>query len=259
MKDRIEKLLPLVSGDERVELIILNNGYIEATNNNKNDHSENSVQVFKRMKAGLLECLDLLEAKYIQEPVPVTAAAIPGQPLWETFTDTKVKFEVLTYLQQTGWVVKKQTFYNHVTAGKLRKNRGGLYTTLAVKKYAETWLVHAGLGMTVDESVENLAKEKLVVEIEGKKTTNEHAKLKLAADQSRYIPRAEVELELASRAAMLDAGMEYAYKTGLAEMVAVVGGDQNKAPLLLDMLLKRRDALLGAYANFADFIVVFQE
>ncbi len=62
---------------------------------------------------------------------------------WKKFTDTGKKADVLRYLEGTGWEVQKQTFYNHGKAGKLRKNRSGVYIRNDVKRYAEIWLTKA--------------------------------------------------------------------------------------------------------------------
>lgn len=184
---------------------------------------------------------------------------IPSEPVWSGFISTKVKQDVLTYLQETGWNIKKQTFYNHCSAGKLQKNRQGLYTVRAVKKYAETELVHLGLGDTVTGSQENLAKEKLRKEIKRIETSEEADRFKLEVLKGKYIERSKVELELSSRLVVLDHGLEYLFKTNLAEMVAIVGGDLDKASLLLELLLRKKDEQLTAFANMDDFTVVFDE
>ncbi len=185
---------------------------------------------------------------------------IPNEPTWQTFTDTKSKAEVLRYLQDTGWDVKKATFYTaHCGSGKLKKNRKGLYTKAAVKKYAETWLVHGGLGTTVQEADESLAKEKTVAEINRIKTASEHDRFKLDVLKGKHIDRAKLELELSARAVVLDNGLEYLFKTNIMEMVVIVGGVPDKAPLLLDFLLRKKDEQLSKYASFEDFTVIFED
>lgn len=183
----------------------------------------------------------------------------PPEPVWNSFVDTSVQFDVLTYLQETGWAVKKQTFYNHCKSGKLTKNRKGIYTKRAVKKYAESWLVHNGLGTTVSESEENLAKEKIRREIRRIETAEKHDRFKLDVLRKKYVERSKLEIELSSRLVVLDHGLEYMFKINVAEMVALVGGDSDKAPLLLDMLLKKKDEQLTHFANMEDFTVAFDE
>lgn len=183
----------------------------------------------------------------------------PHEPVWADFVDTSVQFDVLIYLQDTGWAVKKQTFYNHCSDGKLKKNRKGFFTKRAVKKYAETWLVHNGLGTTVSESEDNLAKEKLRKEIKRIETSEHHERFKLDVAKGKYVKRSTLEVELSSRLVVLDHGLEYMFKVNIAEMVALVGGDVDKSPLLLDMLLKKKDEQLTHFANMEDFTVAFDE
>ena len=180
-----------------------------------------------------------------------------SEPIWNEFTETKVKHDVLGYLQRTGWEIKKQTFYNHCSDGKLKKSRKGFYTRTAVKKYAETWLVHSGLGVQVDEAGENLAREKTKAEITRINNAAEHERYKLDILKGKHIERDKLALELSSRLVVLDSGLEYLFKTNLAEMVSIVGGDPGKAPLLLEMLLRKKDEQLSSYANMDDFTVIF--
>ncbi|CAG36304.1 hypothetical protein [Desulfotalea psychrophila] len=179
-------------------------------------------------------------------------------PSWQNYTETNKKADVLRYLQETGWQLRKQTFYNHCGDGKLKKNRSGLYSKQAVKKYAETWLVHIGLGSTVGEAEENLAKQKTKKEIDRITTSEQHERFKLDILRGKYIERSKVELELASRAVVLDHGLDYLIKSNVAEMVALVGGMADKTTLLLDFLLKKKDAQLSHYASIDDFTVNLQ-
>lgn len=209
--------------------------------------------------AAIADLVDSLTAKY-------TASANQGQaqnqdqPSWESYTDTKSKADVLRYLQETGWEIKKSTFYeSHCASGKLKKSRKGLYTRAAVKKYAETWLVHTGLGSTVPESEENLAREKTQAEIVRIKTSYEHERYKLDVLRGKHIDRAKLHMELSARAVVLDNGLDYIFKTNVHEMVALVDGVADKAPLLLDYLLRKKDEQLTHYANLDEFTVLFEE
>jgi hypothetical protein len=111
----------------------------------------------------------------------------------------------------------------------------------------------------VGEASENLLREKTMAEIRRIKTAAEHDRLKLEILKGKYIEREKMEFELSSRTVVLDNGLEYIFKTSLMEMVAVVGGDPNKAPLLLDLLLHKKDEQLALYASFEDFSVIFTE
>ena len=187
------------------------------------------------------------------------SASLKNNTIWATFTDTKVQLHVLTWLQEAGWEIKKQTFYNHCKQGKCSKNRAGLYTRAMVKKYAEKYLVHSGTGTTVDDELDSLSTRKLRGEIDRIEAAAAHDHYKLDILKGKHIDRSKLEMELAARAVVLDSGLEYLFKTNVAEMVAIVGGDLDKSPLLLDLLLKKKDEQLSLYANFEDFVVSFTE
>lgn len=179
----------------------------------------------------------------------------PPTPTWQDWQDTKVKAEVLIYLQEAGWDIKKQTFYNACGDGKLRLNRSGVYSKRAVKKYAETYLVHLGLGTTVPEADEAKAERKLDLEIEGLATKNKREKLKHDKEAALLIERDLVELELASRAVVLDQGLDVFFRSTVTEMVAMVGGKADLAPSLLQFCLQKKNELMTNYASMEDFTV----
>ena len=192
------------------------------------------------------------------EPFETTAAQNihePGQPSWVSFDETRNKADILRYLNGTGWVVSRQTFYNHCNDGKLKVNRRGVYTLFAVRKYAERWLVHSSTGQTVGETEQNLAAQKTMKEIDRIDTSTRHEQFKLDVLMGRYILRSDVEAELAARAVVLDNGLEYMFQASLQEMIALVGGNQQRAPELLEFLLARKNQQMNEYANMGDFKV----
>ncbi len=255
MQTKIASLLKKVSDDDRVELVMLNNGYVAAMNEHKNANTGQTLKSWRAIKNDLVGFISDLEEKYQEE---AQGLIVTPTPIWQTFTDTKVKLDVLSFLQEAGWEIKKQTFYNHCKQGKCTKNRSGLFTKSLVKKYAEKYLVHSGLGKTVDEETDNLATQKLRGEISRIEAAAEHDRYKLDILKGKHIELSKLEMELASRAVVLDSGLEYLFKTNLSEMVAIVGSVQDKAPLLLDLLLKKKDEQMSLYANFEDFTVVFE-
>ncbi len=184
---------------------------------------------------------------------------IPSEPIWTNYIDTKVQKDVLLYLQETGWDIKKSTFSTHCRTGKLTKGRKGLYTQAAVKKYAEKNLVHNGLGRTVPKSDENIATRKTLAEISRIKTAEERDRFKLEVEQGKYIELGRVERELATRAVVLDQGLEFFFRAKVDEMVALVGGVADKAPLLLDLCLKEKDAHINKYARMDNFTIIIKD
>lgn len=179
-------------------------------------------------------------------------------PDWSNYNETKTKSEVLRYLIDAGWQVKRQTFYNHCNDGKLRVNRQGIYSRRMVKKYAESYLVHASVGVKKDDHEINLATTKTQKEIARISTAEEHERFKLDILRGKYILRDDVYRELASRGVVLNNGLEYLFQAHLAEMIALVGGDQQKAPELLKFLQDKKDEQLNAFANMGEFRVALE-
>jgi len=183
---------------------------------------------------------------------------IPAEPTWTNFIDTKVQRDVLLFLQDTGWSIKKSTFSTHCKTGKLTKSRKGLYTKAVVKKYAEKNLVHSGLGTTVPQSDENIATRKILAEISRIETAEARERFKFEVEKKEYIERGRVERELATRAVVLDQGLEFFFRAKVDEMVALVGGVADKAPLLLDLCLKEKDEHINRYARMDNFTIIIE-
>lgn len=187
------------------------------------------------------------------------AMTTPAEPTWATFIDTKVQSAVLTFLQETGWDIKRATFSTHCRTGRISKNRKGLYAKAVVKKYAEKNLVHNGLGTTVPENNENIATQKTLAEISRIKTAERRERFKFEVEQGKHIELGRVERELATRAVVLDQGLEFFFRAKVDEMVALVGGIADKAPLLLDLCLKEKDEHINKYARMDNFTIIIKD
>jgi len=176
-------------------------------------------------------------------------------PDWSAYRGTKVKADVLAHLLADGWQVKKQTFYNHCTAGKLMVNRGGVYTKGAVKKYAEKNLIHSSVGVSADQAAINLAAQKTQKEIRRIDIATKRDEFKFEVERKLYVLKSDVAAELAARAVVLDNGLEYMFQSSLAEMIALVQGDQSRATDLLEYLLEKKDRQMNEFASMGDFLV----
>lgn len=177
-------------------------------------------------------------------------------PDWASYHETKVKGDVLAFLTGSGWQVKRQTFYNHCTDGKLRTNRAGVYSRRAVKKYAEACLVHDSAGgMMAGDVAVNLAAQKTRKEIKRIDVATKREEFKFLIERKLYILKSDVAAELAARAVVLDSGLEYMFQTSLAEIIAIVRGDQTRASELLEFLIERKDRQMNEYAAMGEFMV----
>lgn len=176
-------------------------------------------------------------------------------PDWSTFVETKNRSAVLRWLQAAGWQVKKSTFHNNCKKGLLALNRSGVYSRLAVRKYAEQYHVHSSTGQTVNDADVSLATEKIKKEIKRIETATTRDQFDLDVKMGRYVLRSDVEVELAARAVVLDNGFEYMFQANLSEIIAMVHGDQQLAPALLEFLKEKKDEQMNVYANMGEFLV----
>jgi len=178
-----------------------------------------------------------------------------SQPNWQTYQETKNKADVLRFLQSSGWQVGKQTFYNHCKKGLLAVNRAGVYSRGSVKKYAEQHHVHSSTGQTVEAAEVSLSVEKIKKEITRIDTATRRDQFDLDVKMGRFVPRSVVEVELAARAVVLDNGLEYLFQASLSEIIAIVRGDQQRGPALLDFLQTKKNEQMNVFANMGEFLV----
>lgn len=175
------------------------------------------------------------------------------------FQDSKNAAAVLRFLHANGWKVEKTQFYQHVKQGKLARNEQGLFTRRAVLKYAKDWVPRNDTGKKVGEEQDDLQRIKLEEEIKRIRVQQERENFKLDAERGKYLPRAEVEQELAGRAVALDAGYNHMVYSRVQEFISIVGGDPVKASLLIECLLTARDDWFNQYASAMEFEVELAE
>lgn len=174
---------------------------------------------------------------------------------WRELAATKNKAEVLQFLQQSGWDVKRQRFYNHCSQGKLLLNRDGYYTWRAVKKYAETNLVRSDTGESAEQAETRLAETKLQKEIERLEIRNRRESFQEQVELGLYLLRENVEMELCARAVILDGGLEHMIRSKTAEIVALCNGEQRLVSDCIEFWLERKDELMNNFARMDGFDV----
>jgi hypothetical protein len=251
MKDSVEKLIPKIRLGEQAKLKILYNATVATATAYRSESTERNLNNWRAAENACQEEIDRLNMVYGEIN---TAESLS----WKKFENTKNKADVYRYLRETGWQVSERTFYRHVSDGKLKKNRDGLYTAAAVKKYAETWSTRPS-GKTVVEEEENLAAMKTRAEIDRIKTTQQREQFRLDVEKGKYLLRDTVDMELAGRAVALEAGFDHLIYTRAAEWIALVGGTQDKTDLLIASLMAVKNEWLGSYAAPMEYSVTMVE
>ena len=116
---------------------------------------------------------------------------------------------VLQHLQISGWKVTKTSLYRHQKEGKILPQSDGTYNQKDVDKYARTFLKQTATGKRLQENTDELQRQKLEQELKNLRLKNERDQFNYDKDRGLYIPRERVEIELATRAGILDAGLKH--------------------------------------------------
>ena len=117
MQDKLKKLMDVVSSSEKVELMMLNNGFVAATKEYQKNSSPKNISSWRKLREDLNSFIDRLSDKYNL-----------GFESDKTF---KTQRETIQYLQEQGWKIAKSALSNHVRAGLLKK-RDGVFDSLLV-------------------------------------------------------------------------------------------------------------------------------
>lgn len=163
---------------------------------------------------------------------------------------------VLDYLRALDWRVTKTSLYRHQKEGKLAPRRDGLYALRDVDRYARIWLKQKSTGKKISEKLEELQRKKLDLELDNLDLDNKRKKLAYDKDMERYIPKEFMEIELAGRAGVLDAGLKHWVQSHAAEWIRTVGGDTGKVGDLIILMNRELDEHINSYASSLSYQVV---
>lgn len=165
---------------------------------------------------------------------------------------------VLEYLRASDWRVTRTSLYRHQKEGKIAPRRDGLYALRDVDKYARTWLKQKSTGKRIAERAEEMQAKKLALEI--RILEEDERKKKFANDREAglYIPKELMEIELAGRAGVLDAGLKHWIQSRAAEWIRTVGGDTKKVGDLIVLMNRDLDEQINSYAGALSYQVVVE-
>ncbi len=165
--------------------------------------------------------------------------------------------QVYEWLKEQGeWKVSLRTVYNHAREGRLRPGKDGRFSLEKVRRYARTHLPQAATGLKVSESIEALQETKLREEIALKKAQREKLEFQKSLNQGKYFPTADLEMEVAARAAALITRLEFLITTRAPEWVALVNGDPARSETLAGTIWDEITDDLSDYADTREYQVV---
>lgn len=160
---------------------------------------------------------------------------------------------VLEYLRDCGRKVAKSKLYNDVKAGLLLKHKGG-FRLSDVDVYAQS-LPLTSAPKEDGDRIKRLTQRRQEATIAKIEQETERIRFKGEVERGKYIPREDVELELASRALVLESGIKQAVEMNVLDLIHLVEGTPNKSQEFLERFEEMLNAALNEYASTAEFEV----
>ena len=164
--------------------------------------------------------------------------------------------DVLEYLETSGWKVTKTSLYRHQKEGKIQPVDDGTYRQKDVDKYAKAWLRQKSTGKRVNEKTDELQRKKLEIELKNLEIDHNRKALAYENEQKKLIPREQMDLELAARAGILEAGLKHWVQSRAAEWIRAVAGDMKKVGDLVNLMNHDLDEHINSYASQIEYQVV---
>lgn len=240
MEDRINQILTKCSETEKDEISILNAAFKENLDAYKKDRSANKLRDWREAKKALMETVDMLWAKYFEEAEPF-----------------KSRIDVVNFLQQEGFKIKKSKLYQDADKGFLKVQPDGTVRHSDVKDY----ILVAGLKKVDDKSGKLTAEQLQKVKNEDRKLQLTNEKLQFELDQlhEKYILKTDVQTEIAIKIGAMESGFKHLVRMKAADWIYTVGGDPNKAGILTDLMYAAYDELLNEFGNMEELKVTVQK
>ncbi len=164
--------------------------------------------------------------------------------------------DVLDYLKSAGWRVTRTSLYRHQGEGKIRPGDDGEYHVKDVDRYAKTWLKRKETGRRAKDALESLQTQKLEKENRRLDLENEIKEMERDKKRGMLIARELIELELAGRAGVLEAGLRHWIQSKAFNWVRIVDGDPHKVADLISLMLSDLDEHLNSYAAPIDYTLI---
>jgi hypothetical protein len=139
--------------------------------------------------------------------------------------------EALAHLEGE-WKVGKSKFYDDLKTGKLKKRDDGMIALLDLEDYARCFLskLDGTLGGRAGISIQE---RKTLEEIERISVDRQIKEVRLKSDLKEWIPKSDVEIELAKRAGYLRSDLKNVFRALAGEIIKITKGDPGTIPALI--------------------------
>jgi hypothetical protein len=237
--EKIKRLLEVADQQDQIKLKVLHNAVVKCTRDYQADSSSAHLTDWQRAEAAL-------EAFVLE--------------LWEKLFGTAKSLAtilaVVDYLDAEGWKATKSTVHRHQKEGKLLPGEDGTFQIKDVDKYAKTWLKQKSTGRRVNEKADELQRQKLEKELRSLDLDIQRKERQESKEAGNLVPREQIEIELATRAGILDAGLRHWIQAHAAEWIRQVAGDTKKVGDLINLMGRDLDEYINAYASTREYQVI---
>lgn len=166
--------------------------------------------------------------------------------------------EVLAHLADAGRKIGKSKLYRDKARGLLKARPDGTFRRADVERYAATLPAHALPDRHV-AAVQEYATRKARAEAEKLEEQARAERFRNEIRAGQYIPREDVEVELAARVGVLGTGLRTMFETSLLDFIHLACGDPRKAPELLSAFERQLDAALNEFSRPMTYEVTFDD
>jgi len=238
-REAFEKLISDQPVDIRAKGVLLFNGCVSCAEEYRKKASVSTQRNWEAAQAALEKFSAQLEASGKERPLLTLA-------------------DVLEYLSPE-WRISRNTLYRHHKEGKLLPLADGTYAIRDVEKYARTFLKQKSTGMRLNEKVDELQRRKLELELRSLELEHKSKQHKFDRDIGLYVPKEQMERDLAMRAGILDAGLKHWVRANAADWVRLTEGNMQRVGELISKMGRDLDELMNSYASSDEIDVVIDD
>lgn len=166
--------------------------------------------------------------------------------------------EVVKYLQDEGYKIKKSKVYKDAASGFLMEAAyGNGYSLNDVIAYAATQSLDK-VSDSKTGKVDHLTEMRLTAEVEKLRIQVEKMTWEMNRDQGKYLLKEDVRTELALKISVFEAGFKHAVAVNAADWIAAVGGKAEKIQVMVEMMNMALDNLFSEFAEVDELDLVVQ-
>jgi len=172
----------------------------------------------------------------------------------------KHRKEALVFLQREGYKIKQTKLYMDAKNGLLKMQPDGSITEKDLNRYIRRARLVKPAHLADHSPIEALHQQEKEIEIKKKGHQADNLEFDLQVKKGRYIMREDHYLELASRAAALEAHLRYNFhlqRTALVEKILKAIDQQHREQVIEDGFNAFLDQALTDFANLSNYHVIF--